>query len=65
MKRYLLTTLSLSLIAAFAGAADVAKPAAPLSGIDVQYIDPTVRAQDDFFVHLNGKWLKTTEIPAD
>ena len=65
MKRYLLTTLSLSLIAAFAGAADVARPAAPLSGIDVQYIDPTVRAQDDFFVHLNGKWLKTTEIPAD
>ncbi|WP_223465112.1 M13 family metallopeptidase [Massilia soli] len=65
MKRYLLTTLSLSLIAAFAGAADTAKPGAPASGIDVQYIDPSVRAQDDFFVHLNGKWLKATEIPAD
>ncbi|MCC6070611.1 M13 family metallopeptidase [Massilia sp. GCM10020059] len=65
MKRHLLTTLSLSLIAAFANAGDVAKPAGPISGIDVQYIDPTVRAQDDFFVHLNGKWLKATEIPAD
>ena len=65
MKRYLLTTLSLSLVAAFAGAADVAKPAGPISGIDVQYIDPGVRAQDDFFAHLNGKWLKATEIPAD
>ena len=31
----------------------------------MQYIDPAVRAQDDFFMHLNGKWLKTTEIPAD
>ena len=65
MKRHLLTTLSLSLIAAFASAGDVAKPAGPISGIDVQYIDPAVRAQDDFFVHLNGKWLKATDIPAD
>jgi predicted metalloendopeptidase len=61
----LLSTLTLSLIAAFAGAADVAKPAAPISGIDLQYIDPAVRAQDDFFTYLNGRWLKTTEIPAD
>ncbi len=65
MKKYVLSTLTLSLIAAFAGAADVAKPVAPTSGIDVQYIDPSVRAQDDFFTYLNGKWLKTTEIPAD
>ncbi|MEN3278647.1 MAG: putative endopeptidase, partial [Massilia sp.] len=47
-----------------------AKPAAavagqPISGIDTQYIDPSVRPQDDFFTHLNGKWLKATEIPAD
>ncbi|WP_426323668.1 M13 family metallopeptidase [Pseudoduganella sp. R-43] len=38
---------------------------APTSGIDTQYIDKNVRAQDDFFEHLNGGWLKTTEIPAD
>ncbi len=65
MKRYLLSTLTLSLMAAFAGAAEPAVPAAPISGIDVQYIDPSVRPQDDFFTYLNGKWLKATEIPAD
>ena len=68
MKRYLLSTLTLSLMAAFANAAPAPAPAtaaAPISGIDTQYIDPSVRAQDDFFTYLNGKWLKTTEIPAD
>src|SRR5258708_17673943 len=40
--------------------------AAPLaSGIDIQYIDDTVRAQDDFYRHVNGKWLASVEIPAD
>jgi predicted metalloendopeptidase len=40
-------------------------PPALLSGIDVQYIDDGVRAQDDFYKHVNGKWLASTEIPAD
>jgi putative endopeptidase len=35
------------------------------SGIDIQYVDEATRAQDDFYRHLNGKWLDTTEIPAD
>ena len=65
MNRYLLSSLTLSLLAAFAHAAEPATPAAPVSGIDVQYIDPAVRVQDDFFSHLNGKWLATAEIPAD
>jgi putative endopeptidase len=65
VKRYLLSTLTLSLITAFAGAADAPVPKAPVSGIDSQYFDPAVRVQDDFFDHLNGKWLKSTEIPAD
>jgi putative endopeptidase len=65
VNRFVLTTLTLSLVTAFAGAADTAKPGAPISGIDTQFIDPGVRAQDDFFTYLNGKWLKTTEIPAD
>jgi putative endopeptidase len=44
-----------------------AAPAAPalISGIDVQYVDDSVRPVDDFFKHINGKWLATTEIPAD
>jgi predicted metalloendopeptidase len=45
--------------------ADAARPASAGSGIALQYIDPGVRAQDDFFLHLNGQWLKTVEIPAD
>ncbi|MCA1245466.1 M13 family peptidase [Massilia sp. MS-15] len=53
--------------AAFANAADKApaKPGTPISGVDTQYIDTSVRPQDDFFTYLNGKWLKETEIPGD
>ncbi|NHZ97166.1 M13 family metallopeptidase [Massilia sp. CCM 8734] len=65
MKRYLLSTLTLSLAAAFASAAEPVKPVGPLSGIDMQYIDSSVRPQDDFFNYLNGVWLKKTDIPAD
>ncbi|MCS0595655.1 M13 family metallopeptidase [Massilia agri] len=35
------------------------------AGIALEYVEPKVRAQDDFFEYLNGKWLKTVEIPAD
>ncbi|MDP9007807.1 MAG: M13 family peptidase [Pseudomonadota bacterium] len=45
-------------------AAEPAIPA-PTSGIDVQNVDDSVRPQDDFFKHVNGKWLASTEIPAD
>ena len=58
MKRYLLSALTLSLMTAFAGAA-------PVSGIDTQYIDASVRPQDDFYRYLNGGWLKTAQIPED
>nr|WP_229505090.1 M13 family metallopeptidase [Massilia mucilaginosa] len=51
--------------AAFAHAAEPVKPVGPISGIDVQYIDSSVRPQDDFFNYLNGVWLKKTDIPAD
>ena len=51
--------------AAGATAAKAAVKAGTASGVETQYIDPAVRAQDDFFNHLNGKWLKDTAIPAD
>ena len=35
------------------------------SGIAIDFIEPSVRVQDDFFTHLNGKWLSATEIPPD
>ena len=35
------------------------------SGIDPDGFDPSVRPQDDLFMHVNGRWLLSTEIPAD
>jgi predicted metalloendopeptidase len=43
----------------------VAAPSAPASGIDKRFFDDKVRAQDDFFRHINGGWLSKVEIPAD
>jgi predicted metalloendopeptidase len=40
-------------------------PAALHSGVQTQYVDDTVRPQDDLYRHLNGKWLDSFEIPAD
>lgn len=36
-----------------------------VSGIDKEHFDHSVRPQDDLFLHVNGKWLKEFEIPAD
>lgn len=60
-----------SLLAGFRHAEGTAKASfkaakhAPGSGIAVEYIDPSVRVQGDFFMHLNGNWLQKIEIPAD
>jgi predicted metalloendopeptidase len=35
------------------------------SGVETQYFDPAVRGADDFYQHVNGKWLATTTIPED
>ena len=35
------------------------------SGIDFDRVDTTVRPQDDFYRHVNGKWLKEFELPED
>ena len=35
------------------------------SGIDLSAMDTSVRPQDDFYSFVNGKWMETTEIPAD
>ena len=40
-------------------------PAMLQSGIDTQYFDNKIRAQDNFYRHVNGKWLDTVKIPAD
>ena len=61
MRRHLISAIALTLLCHHAGAADPA----PGSGIASQYIDSAVRVQDDFFTHVNGKWLASTAIPAD
>jgi len=79
MQRHLLNALTYALIAGTGHAAEVTTPVSHQaaesiptnhgpylrSGVATQYIEPSVRPQDDFFRYLNGKWLTHTEIPAD
>ena len=43
----------------------VIAPATLKSGVETQYINPKVRAADDFYLHANAKWLESTKIPPD
>jgi putative endopeptidase len=75
MPRYWISALgalvaagALVTIDAWVSAATVKSPGvrpAPLSGVDLQYVDQSVRPQDDLYRHLNGKWLDSFQIPAD
>jgi putative endopeptidase len=73
LKAHLLSALTLALLAVASGAQaeDGAAPARQAtaairaSGIAIANMDTSVRAQDDFFANLNGKWLANTAIPAD
>lgn len=71
--------LSLILAAAFPLAtADTGKPATavpagaeiqnanrPVSGLNLEWMDKSIRPQDDFFRFMSGKWLQSNPIPAD
>jgi putative endopeptidase len=35
------------------------------SGVDLKYVDHSVRPQDDLYRYLNGKWLDSFQLPAD
>ncbi len=67
MKKLLVGATALLFVAACGGATEDTAPtqAALVSGIDVEYIDTSVRPGDDFFAYVNGGWLEKTEIPAD
>ncbi len=35
------------------------------SGLDLAWVDPETRPQDDLFMHVNGSWVRTHVIPDD
>ncbi|VAW47657.1 Peptidase, M13 family, partial [hydrothermal vent metagenome] len=67
-KTLLLTGLSLGLMACHQDAVKeqpVVMAEKVNSGITLKNMDKNVRAQDDFYQHVNGKWLREFELPAD
>ena len=40
-------------------------PSARPSGLSLDQVDESVRIQDDLFGHVNGRWLREHEMPAD
>lgn len=76
MNRYLLAVIPALFVATSASAVDIAPPpaAAPgtasspavlLSGINQKNFDNNVRIQDNFYLHVNGTWVKEAAIPSD
>jgi predicted metalloendopeptidase len=62
----LVATSGCAIAAGPAGAAAAANARSSLgSGIDLRYVDPSVRPQDDFYRAVNGNWLDTFEMPVD
>lgn len=58
MKYYLILA-----VVAVASAASFAQQ--PHQAINVNFMDKTIRPQDDFYGYVNGNWMKTVEIPSD
>lgn len=44
---------------------EVTEKEGAVSGINIEYMDLSVKPGDDFFRYVNGKWLDSTEIPDD
>src|SRR3974390_2341789 len=69
MPRFLPHVLGVAVLAGCAGVNAPPKPSpaqhALRSGVELQYVDRSVRPQDDLYQYLNGKWLRTFQVPAD
>jgi predicted metalloendopeptidase len=50
---------------ALSTAAVAGTPAVKPWGVELSYIDKTVKPGNDFFLYANGNWVKTSKIPAD
>ena len=35
------------------------------SGLDLTGVNPNIRPQDDLYLHVNGAWMDSAEIPSD
>ena len=67
MLRYSTCAIVLVMLGACASDKAAAPPpsASNRSGIDLQYVDASVRPQDDPYQYLNGKWLRNFQLPPD
>ncbi|MBI3677813.1 MAG: M13 family metallopeptidase [Proteobacteria bacterium] len=54
-----------SLLLTGAARSEEARPAYPPWGLDLSWMDKSVKPGDDFFLYANGTWAKSAEIPAD
>lgn len=61
--RTLVTFLLLALLTACASPRTIEPPRR--AGFDRTTFDPGIRAQDDFYGHVNGRWIASTTIPDD
>lgn len=57
--------LTLSLVLLAGTFAVQAQKAATEKGLEINYMDKSVRPQDDFYNFVNGSWMKTAKIPSD
>ncbi|KQQ40160.1 peptidase M13 [Duganella sp. Leaf126] len=64
MYRTLISAACCALLA-LSSPSSFAEPAAPVSGIDLNTLDPAVSPKVDFYSYVNGIWARNTEIPAD
>ncbi len=64
MKKNLLTVGSITVFSFF-GVNTFAQMAKPNPGINLEFMDRSVKPGDDFFRFVNGIWYDRTEIPAD
>ena len=68
MKLHIAIACGVAALSGWTLAADLRPAAATTSltsGVEPQYIEPSVRAADDFFMHANAKWIAATVIPPD
>jgi putative endopeptidase len=65
MKKIALTLAALACALSATANAQSAKPAFGAWGVDLTAMDTSVKPGDDFFLYVNGNWLKTAVIPPD